>query len=86
MGYYPILKSHLERLPGKHLTWLIKLAVFLLSGTLLWVLYRMALLPGVTFPEWGYAVLLIVACAAFVVYDLLLSSLIEYYWNRKNQS
>lgn len=84
-GHYPILKSHLERLPGRFLPWLMKLAAFLIPGTILWQLYKLALLPGVSFPEWGYAVLLLVGCAAFIVYDILLSRLIEYYWNRKNK-
>lgn len=84
-GCYPILKSYLERLPGGGLPWLCKYAVFLVSGTVLLLLYRAALLSGICFPQWGYVLLIAAGFVLFAVYDVLLSGLIEYYRNRKNK-
>ncbi len=84
-GHYPILKSHLERLSGRILPWLGKLLVFFITAALLLYLYKLALLSGVSLPARSIAVLFLLGCAGFFVYDVLLSGLIEYYWNRKNK-
>ena len=77
-GYYPIAKSLIERVHGKWLPWLLKLAlyaaVFAAAYKLLAALFlagSAALLP--------WYVLFLIGAAAFLVYDWCYSLVIRFY-------
>lgn len=85
LGYYPILKAHLERLP-KIVSWVLKLLVFNLAVV---VGYYIAILflgiPRESFFAFGSTtpfLLLAAGNAVFVVYDTALSGLVMEYYKR----
>ena len=79
MGFYPIIKSHIERLNSAVIRWVIKLAV---GNT---AIVAMFLLISLLLPDEFGGVLMfvatyILAVAAFVVYDIALTKLITAYF------
>ncbi|MBQ6266837.1 MAG: hypothetical protein IJK64_03610 [Clostridia bacterium] len=82
-GYYPILKAAAEAKCGAVLAWVIKIAVFLASMVLAYVL--MINLMGVTIDEmdsfgvWAVPLLLGIGTVAFVLYDIVLTKIVTLY-------
>lgn len=82
-GHYPIVKSLLERIRSRWLCLAAKLGVYVLAAAALLALYSRALLSGVALPAWSLYLLAAAGGAAFLVYDLVMSGLIQTYLNRK---
>lgn len=82
-GYYPILKAAVEAHCPAPLAWLLKIAVFVGSMVLAYVL--MIKLMGVTIDEmdtfgiWAVPLLLGIGTVAFVLYDIVLTKLVTLY-------
>lgn len=79
LGFYPILKEKLERLP-RVLAWILKLAVFHLSLGAIALIYKLFLPAGLEeeFPFF-WLVLYALSLVAFVIYDVALTRLITFY-------
>lgn len=76
-GYYPILKSFLERIRDRRLGWLAKIALFSAVFLVWWFAAEGIFLgEAISFP---WYILYPMAVAAFVVYDVCMSVLIRYY-------
>lgn len=76
-GYYPVVKSVLERMHNTALMWVLKYALYALVFILYWILAsRMLLLEPGTMPVY---LLAIAGAAAFYVYDRCYSVLIQFY-------
>ena len=79
LGYYPIIKSYLERIRKTALEWIIKLIIFNIVFLAIWLLSKelitveAALLPGV------WAAFQAAGNIVFVMYDIILSKLIHFY-------
>lgn len=84
-GYYPILKSVLEKIPNRALEWAAKVVVFNIA-----VISAYALIINVfgmtqfldSFADWGkYGIgfFLLAANVCFVLYDFALSSIVDAY-------
>jgi hypothetical protein len=82
-GYYPLLKSVIERLGKIKLEWLIKLLCALASLTLMLLVYKAGFMSGIGLPGYALWITYAVFVPAFMIYDLLLSRLIEVYIKRK---
>ncbi len=80
-GWYPALRPRLERLPGKALCWLVKLAVFNAVVIALEVLLLLVLVPQATEP-WLLLTLLALGNVTFIVYDRLLPRVERMYVKR----
>ncbi|NLN82557.1 MAG: hypothetical protein GX136_08450 [Clostridiales bacterium] len=82
-GYYPILKSLLERIRSRRLEWVLKLAVFNIAVVVSYLLLLFVI--GIDADSFGivgkYAVyaMLAVGNIVFVLYDITLTSLIALY-------
>lgn len=76
-GYYPVVKSILERMHNTTLVWVLKYALFAVVFALYWFLAsRMLLVEGNAMPVYLLAV---VGAAAFYMYDRCYSVLIQFY-------
>lgn len=87
LGYYPIIKSYLEKIKFRPLEWLLKIGLFnlaiLISYKIIISLFRMKELIE-EFNEFGkYSMLifLVLANIAFVLYDIALTGAISTYIN-----
>lgn len=82
-GYYPILKSNIERVRGRLFQWMIKLAVFnaaMVAG--FFIAIRLLSIPEDSFTLFGIYlpwVFLLAGNAVFVLYDYALTGLISTY-------
>lgn len=80
-GYYPILKSALEKIKSRAAEWTVKILIFNLA--LAAGYFVLIHLMGMTelLPKMEYAVLalLVIGNAAFVLYDIALSRVIWFY-------
>lgn len=81
LGYYPILKSALEKIKSRAAEWTVKILVFnlaLAAGyfVLIHLMGMTELLPKV---EYAVLALLVIGNAAFVLYDIALSRVIWFY-------
>lgn len=74
-GHYPMVKSLAERTGNRVLEWLIKLAVFNLSLTVI-VLFARTLLGEMFGAEWATWLIYLGGNAGFVLYDFAFSGLI----------
>lgn len=76
-GYYPIIKSVLERMRNTTLVWVLKYALYIVVFALYWVLVSRIFMTG----ESAMPVYLLAAAgaAAFFVYDRCYSFLIQFY-------
>ncbi len=87
LGYYPILKSQLEKIKNKPLAMACKIGVFTVSAVVYYqVLLRLfsdaeLLEDTAEMGRWGLLILLAAAEAVFVVYDIALTRLISMYYN-----
>ena len=82
-GYYPVLKSFLERISNKVLSWISKFAVFNVSVVACFFLaVNFLQLPEDSFTVFGIYlpwVFLILGNAVFLIYDIALSGLVATY-------
>ena len=82
-GYYPVLKSFLERISNKVLSWISKFAVFNVAVVACFFLVVNFLqLPEDSFTVFGIYlpwVFLILGNAVFLIYDIALSGLVATY-------
>ena len=82
-GYYPVLKSFLERISNKVLSWLSKFAVFNVAVVACFFLaVNFLQLPEDSFTVFGIYlpwVFLILGNAVFLIYDIALSGLVATY-------
>ena len=82
-GYYPVLKSFLERISNKVLSWISKFAVFNVAVVACFFLaVNFLQLPEDSFPVFGFYlpwVFLILGNAVFLIYDIALSGLVATY-------
>ena len=82
-GYYPVLKSFLERISNKVLSWISKFAVFNVAVVACFFLaVNFLQLPEDSFTEFGIYlpwVFLILGNAVFLIYDIALSGLVATY-------
>ncbi len=81
MGFYPIIKSHVERINSAVLRWIIKLVV----GNV--ALVAMFLLLSIFVPEefvggWMLVATYVLGLTAFIMYDIALTKLISLYFAR----
>ena len=81
-GWYPVVKSLLERIRSRALCWILKLAVAAVGiGAAYYVYYRL-FATNTALPWYMYVGAFVLCLACFVGYDLAFSLLISYY-NRK---
>lgn len=80
-GYYPIIKSLAERIRSVVLCWAVKLAVFELSLTAIWFLFK-NLVFNAKYLETNLILIYLAGTAAFVVFDIGLTRLISFYIQR----
>ena len=82
-GYYPVLKSFLERISNKVLSWISKFAVFNVAVVACFFLaVNFLQLPEDSFTVFGIYlpwVFLILGNAVFLIYDIALSGLVPTY-------
>ena len=82
-GYYPVLKSFLERISNKVLSWISKFAVFNVAVVACFFLaVNFLQLPEDSFTVFGIylpGVFLILGNAVFLIYDIALSGLVATY-------
>ena len=82
-GYYPVLKSFLERISNKVLSWISKFAVFNVAVVACFFLaVNFLQLPEDSFTVFGIYlpwVFLILGNAVFLIYDIALSDLVATY-------
>ena len=82
-GYYPVLKSFLERISNKVLSWISKFAVFNVAMVACFFLaVNFLQLPEDSFTVFGIYlpwVFLILGNAVFLIYDIALSGLVATY-------
>lgn len=81
-GLYPLVKGLIERMDRLPLEWICKLAFFNATLTVAWFLLRAALLTGL--PEFFNQLwfLFLIGNLVFVIYDIGLSKVITFYYNR----
>ena len=80
-GYYPIIKSIIERIGFKMLQWFLKLAVFNVSLTIIWFSFRAALLSfRGEVPQ--VLIIFLLGSLVFLVFDFGYSKLIRFYTER----
>ena len=78
-GYYPILKSMLERLHGNKLVWVLKYALYTTVFILYMLLVKTVLVTVGGEITLSWPILYIAGSAAFFVYDWCYSILIRFY-------
>ena len=85
-GYYPVLKSFLERISNKVLSWISKFAVFNVAVVACFFLaVNFLQLPEDSFTVFGIYlpwVFLILGNAVFLIYDIALSGLVATYFEK----
>ena len=79
-GHYPIVKSLLEQIPGRVLSWLCKLLVFAACAAGLFFLFRSFFYAAL--PEQALWLLFAALAVGFVLYDIAFSALISFYSGR----
>jgi hypothetical protein len=82
-GYYPIIKSLIERLGRPRLEWPLKLLLALASLTAVLLVYKVGFLGGAELPHAAVWAVYAAGLLGFAAYDVLLSKLIETYIRRK---
>lgn len=81
-GYYPLLKSAAEHIPGRPLEWAVKLAVFNLACLICWAALRFGFITDFKLPDIALVILWLGLNVVFVIYDIGLSKLIGLYIQR----
>jgi len=80
-GYYPVIKSLIERLRGTALQWILKLAVFNGALTVIWFLMRNVII-GFAGEIDNLLLIYIGGSVVFVIFDYGFTKLIWFYINR----
>ncbi|MCL2365676.1 MAG: hypothetical protein FWC75_01345 [Oscillospiraceae bacterium] len=80
-GYYPIVKSLVERMSGTAFQWILKLAVFNAALTGIWLLMR-ELVTGIVGDMIPVLLIYVGGNVIFVLFDYGFSKLIWFYINR----
>ena len=81
-GYYPLLKSAVERIRKRGLEWAAKLVVFNLACTLCMTALRFGFVSDISLPDIALVVLWLGLNVVFVIYDIGLTQLIGLYIQR----
>ena len=81
MGFYPIIKSYLERINSALVRWIIKLVVGNAALALMFILMSL-FLPDEFEGGWLMLVTYLLGVIAFLMYDVALSKLITLYFVR----
>ena len=81
-GYYPLLKSAVERIRKRGLEWAAKLAVFNLACALCITALRFGFVSDISLPDIAIAILWLGLNVVFVIYDIGLTQLIGLYIQR----
>jgi hypothetical protein len=81
-GYYPIVKSLIERLPSAFARWIWKLLIYNAAFAVLFLLAFSVLAGAAQVEKWPLFALIPVGNAAFVLYDIALTQVILYYLRR----
>ena len=81
MGFYPIIKSYVERINSAVLRWIIKLAIGH-SALAMMLLVMFIFVPEELETEWLLFSTYILGIVAFVMYDVALTKLISFYFAR----
>ena len=84
LGYYPIVKLHIESLNRKWLEWILKVLLFNIVMAAAYIIFRLFFLPrmesAVTALALQYLPLIVLVLeVVFVLYDIILSYIITYY-------
>jgi len=78
-GAYPLVKSIAERRSSRIVGWAIKFGVFFLALIVYMTILRELFLGEMVPVDWAWPVIVLVVTAAFFVYDIGLSKLIDFY-------
>ena len=81
-GYYPLLKSAIERIRKRGLEWSAKLVVFNLACALCMTALRFGFVSDISLPDIALAVLWLGLNVVFVIYDIGITQLIGLYIQR----
>jgi hypothetical protein len=85
-GYYPILKSHIERLKQRPVQWILKLTVFNVAMIAeFFVAMKVLGIPEDSYTVFGVSlpwVFLLIGNVIFLIYDYALTGLVAMYWER----
>lgn len=84
-GWYPIVKSRLERIKSRPAEWILKLGCFNFSAFCLYIACTKLMLVELVLPElsaWAVGGLWLAANAVFVLYDVALTRVIFLYLNK----
>lgn len=81
-GYYPLLKSAVERIRKRALEWSVKLVVFNLACALCMTALRFGFVSDISLPDIALVVLWLGLNVVFVIYDIGLTQLIGLYIQR----
>ena len=84
-GYYPLIKSYLERLGKIKLEWLLKVLILFVALTITVLLYRYGFAGGIELFDNALWLIYAGSLVVFVIYDLALTGLVQYYLNRKKK-
>jgi len=78
-GYYPVIKSLIERLDKIALEWTLKLMIFNAAVTAAYLLWRFGFMPDIDFGAWALIVMYLAGNVCFILYDLAFSGLAGQY-------
>lgn len=87
LGYYPIIKAYIEKIRTRILEWIAKLTIFNLAvfvsyQLLKYVLNMSEILEQISeYSSYGIPILILVANAVFVIYDIAMTGVISTYYN-----
>lgn len=79
-GFYGIVKSLAERIPGRAAVWAVKLAVFLAASFAMFFFFRAMFTASL--PEISVWILIPAVVICLIAYDIAFSGLIKYYTMR----
>ncbi len=80
LGFYPMIKERIERLP-RVAAWVVKLAWLHLAGAAAILAFRFLLAPNAAFESrvWMLALFYVAVVFCFVLYDIAMTRLITFY-------
>jgi len=81
-GYYPVIKSLIERLNKRVMEWAVKILIFNAALTAAYLLWRFGFMPDIDFGAWLLILLYLAGNALFVLYDMAFSALAGQYVER----
>ncbi len=81
-GHYGIAKHYIEmRIKDKVIAFVIKLLYYNVAISLIYVLARQTVIEDILASGWALAVIILVAEAAFILYDFVFTKVTKYYIN-----